>query len=388
MRKQKNTEYIAIAVAGKDRRGIIARISRTLADNNVNIIDIEQSVLHGIFSMFLVGELRGEKTELKKLNDEIKKIAEELCLDITIEKLEKYEKKEKKLYDIVVIAKDRVGIVRDIATILYEFGINIEKTSLTARGDLISVEFVGDFYGKNIEKLGKEIKKRAEEKGLDVVIAGHAKFRREKKLVVFDMDSTVVEQEIINAIAELAGVGNEVREITERAMKGEIDFKEALKQRVKLLKGIKIEDLERIANTITLTPGIEELIQALKSMGYKLALVTGGFTYFAEKIAEKLGFDYFYGNELVIEDGIVTGELKEPIIDAEAKGRIINELAEKEKISSENIIAIGDGANDKIMIKNAGLGIAFNAKEALKKISDGSISKENIMGILNLLRRE
>ena len=381
--------YIAIAIAGKDRKGIIARISSILAANNVNIVDIEQSVLHGIFSMFLVGEVKdSEEEKLEKIEKEIKKAASELGLEASIEKLEKYEKKEKKLYNVAVIAKDRVGIVRDIATILYELGINIEKTSLTARGDLISVEFICDFYGKDIEKLSRDIKKRAEEKGLDAVIAEHSKFRREKKLVVFDMDSTVVEQEIINAIAELAGVEKEVREITERAMRGEIDFKEALKQRVRFLKGIKLRDLEKVAESITLTPGIEELTEALKNMGYKLALVTGGFTYFAEKIAEKLGFDYFYGNELVIENGIVTGEIKEPIIDAEAKGRIIRELAEREKISSENIIAIGDGANDKIMIKNAGLGIAFNAKEALKSISDGSISKENIMGILNLLKKE
>jgi len=372
---------------GKDRKGIIAGISNELAKNGVNIIDIQQNVLHGMFSMFMVAEIKGPDLTLVKIKKILRK--KEKALEIGVEKLgEHRKKKEKELYVIVVLARDRVGIVADISSILFELGINIEKTSLTARGDLISIEFVADFYGLDAEKVKEEIKRRAERVGLDVIISKYSSFRREKKLVVFDMDSTVVEQEIIDAIAKEAGVEKEVKEITAKAMRGEMEFKDALKQRVRLLKGMRVETLESIAGSISLTPGIEELMDSLKAMSYKTALVTGGFTYFANRIGEKLKFDYVFGNELVIENGVLTGEVKEPIIDAEAKGRIIIELAKKENISRDNIVAIGDGANDRIMIKNAGLGIAFNAKELLKKISDGTLSRQNILGVLNILKRD
>jgi phosphoserine phosphatase len=169
-------------------------------------------------------------------------------------------------------------------------------------------------------------------------------------------------------------------------MNGEIDFKEALKERVKLLKGLPVEVLEKIYSEIKLTEGAKELIQSLKASGYKVALVSGGFTYFTEKLKNELGLDYAFGNELEIENGKLTGRIKGRIIDAEEKARIIEELARKEGISKENIVAVGDGANDRIMIKNAGLGIAFNAKKALKEVADGTLSKENLIGLASVLK--
>jgi len=177
-----------------------------------------------------------------------------------------------------------------------------------------------------------------------------------------------------------------VKEITRKAMEGKMSFKEALIERVKLLKGLPVEVLEKIYNQIELTEGARELIQSLKRAGYKVALVSGGFTYFTEKLKKELGFDYAFGNELEIKDGKLTGRIKGRIIDAEEKGRIIEELAKKEGISKENIVAVGDGANDKIMIENAGLGIAFNAKEILKEVADGTLSKENLIGLASILK--
>jgi phosphoserine phosphatase len=180
----------------------------------------------------------------------------------------------------------------------------------------------------------------------------------------------------------------EVKGITEKAMKGDLEFKRALKDRVRLLSGMSVDVLEDIAENLTLTPGTEELLSTLKSMGYKTALISGGFTFFTDRLKDRLNFDYSFANKLEIEDGRLTGRLRGPIIDAEGKGRIIQKLAQKENITTENIVAVGDGANDQIMIKNAGLGIAFNAKDLLKKISDGSISKTNIAGLLNVLGGE
>jgi phosphoserine phosphatase len=199
------------------------------------------------------------------------------------------------------------------------------------------------------------------------------------------MDMTIVDYEIINKLASFVGVDDEVKSITERAMLGEMDFEQSLRQRVRLLKGTPISTLETIARNLQLTPGSEELIHHLKQMGYKIALISGGFTYFTDVLKERLGFDYAFANQLEIVDGVLTGAIIGEVIDAEAKGSIVKRLADLENISPENVVAVGDGANDCLMIQNAGLGVAFNAKEILKKVSDGSISRENLLGLLNVL---
>ena len=204
-------------------------------------------------------------------------------------------------------------------------------------------------------------------------------------MIVFDMDMTIVDYEIINKLASFVGVDDEVKSITERAMLGEMDFEQSLRQRVRLLKGTPISTLETIARNLQLTPGSEELIHHLKQMGYKIALISGGFTYFTDVLKERLGFDYAFANQLEIVDGVLTGAIIGEVIDAEAKGSIVKRLADLENISPENVVAVGDGANDCLMIQNAGLGVAFNAKEILKKVSDGSISRENLLGLLNVL---
>jgi len=211
-------------------------------------------------------------------------------------------------------------------------------------------------------------------------------FRREKRLIVFDMDSTLVDAEIIDELAKEAGVDKEVAQLTERAMNGEISFKEALEERVRLLKGLPVEVLENIYSRIKLTEGAKELVRSLKEAGYKVAVVSGGFSYFTDRLKEELGLDYAFGNELEIKDGRLTGRIKGRIIDAREKARIVEEIARKEGISPENVVAVGDGANDRLMIERAGLGIAFNAKEILKDVADGSISKENLVGLASVLK--
>jgi phosphoserine phosphatase len=209
---------------------------------------------------------------------------------------------------------------------------------------------------------------------------------KEKRLVVFDLDSTLIETEIIDELAKEAGVEKEVQELTRKAMNGEFSFREALEQRIKLLKGLPVEVLERIYSKIEFTEGARELISALKRAGYKVALVSGSFTYFTNRIKEELGLDYAFGNELEIVDGKLTGRIKGRIIDAQEKAKIIEEIAKREGISMDKVVAVGDGANDKIMIEKAGLGIAFNAKQVLKEIADGSISKENLIGLAGILK--
>ncbi|MCQ4153091.1 MAG: phosphoserine phosphatase SerB [Archaeoglobi archaeon] len=373
---------IAISVHGEDRPGLVHAVSKVLASCNANIVDIEQTVLQGIFAMFIVAEAG----DLDCVEKKMQKLMEEFGVKITLSSFDRKKAKEKKLYVINVIGKDRIGIVRDITGVLLNFGINIERTSLTARDKLISIEFLVDIGNADITKLRKELLKEGEKLGLDIVIQDYQIASKEKRLIVFDLDSTLIEAEIIDELAKEAGVEKEVKELTRRAMNGEMSFKEALQERVKLLKGLPVEVLERIYSRIEFTEGAKELISALKRAGYKIAVVSGSFTYFTNKIKEELGIDYAFGNELEIVDGKLTGRVVGRIIDAEEKARIVEEIAKKEEIKIENVVAVGDGANDRIMIEKAGLGIAFNAKEVLKEIADGSISKSNLIGLASVLK--
>jgi phosphoserine phosphatase len=377
-------KLIAIAVFGEDKPGIIHAISGVLAENSVNIVDIEQTVIQGLFVMFIVGDVE-KCDDIVGLKQKLNRKAEEIGLKIQISPFERRRLDEKNLYTLTVLGKDRIGIVHAITQILYKHGINIERTSLTARDNLISIEFLVDLRNSDPTVVKKRLKEEVENFGLDIVIRPFSEFKKEKRLIVFDMDSTIVDAEIIVELAKAAGVEDEVEELTKKAMNGEMSFEEALRERVKLLRGLPVQVLEKIYNEIRLTEGAKELIQNLKKSGYKVALVSGGFTYFTEKLKRELELDYAFGNELEMKNGKLTGRLKGKIIDSEEKARIIDELARIEGVSKENVVAVGDGANDKIMIENAGLGIAFNAKEALKEVADGTISKDNLIGLASIL---
>ncbi|MDI9642786.1 MAG: phosphoserine phosphatase SerB [Archaeoglobales archaeon] len=373
---------IALSIHGEDKPGLVYAVSKALASCNANIVDIEQTVLQGIFAMFIVAEAG----DLECVEKRLVKLSTDLGIKITISPFERKKSKEKNLYVINVLGKDRVGIVRDITEVLLKFGINIERTSLTARDKLISIEFIVDVGSADLSKLKRELLKEGEKIGLDIVVQEYESAVREKRLIVFDLDSTLIDAEIIDELAREAGVEKEVKELTKKAMNGEMSFKEALQERIKLLKGLPVEVLEKIYSRVEFTEGAKELISALKRAGYKIAVVSGSFTYFTNRIKEELGLDYAFGNELEILDGRLTGNIKGRIIDAEEKARIVEEIARKEGISTDKVVAVGDGANDRLMIEKAGLGIAFNAKKVLKEIADGNISKNNLIGLASVLK--
>ncbi|RLI91620.1 MAG: phosphoserine phosphatase SerB [Candidatus Altiarchaeales archaeon] len=380
-------DLLVITILGEDRPGLVAKISGALAKENVNIVDIEQSVIRNLFSMFMIVDLSTSEINDQKLNDILYSLAQELKLKLEIHPYESKEVEEakKKLYNIKVIGKDKPGIVAAISSVLAERNVNIERIKMLSRGELIVMEMIIDIKANDPNELRRALIKIADEIAVDIIFQSEEKAKTRKKLIVFDMDSTLVDAEIIDELAKAAGVENVVKDITARGMRGEIDFKEALKERVKLLKGLPIEVLEEIRDNLVLTPGCEELVRTLKAMGYKLALISGGFTFFTDALKERLGFDYAFANKLVIKDGKLTGEIEGEIIDSKKKAEILEEIAKKENISKDEIVAIGDGANDRIMLENAGLGIAFNAKEILKKVADGKLTKENLMGILYCL---
>jgi phosphoserine phosphatase len=253
---------------------------------------------------------------------------------------------------------------------------------MIARGELLAMELSVDSKNVPLAELRKLMEKTGEQIGVDIIVQPEDASRFRRRLVVFDMDGTIVDQEIIDELAKAAGVGTQVSELTAKGMRGEMDFKDSLRLRVAMLRGLPEPVLRKIREEMRLTPGTEELITVLKEMGYKVALISGGFTYFTDALKARLGFDYAYGNELVIRNGKVTGEVRGEIIDSKRKAAIMVELAEKENIAQADIVAVGDGANDRIMLQNAGLGIAFNAKDVLKKVADGSITKNNMKGLL------
>jgi phosphoserine phosphatase len=220
---------------------------------------------------------------------------------------------------------------------------------------------------------------------IDIAFQEDNMFRRNRRLVVFDMDSTLIEAEVIDELAKAAGVGEQVAAITERAMSGELDFTESFKARLALLKGLDENVLEDIASNLKLTEGAETLVATLKRLGYKTAILSGGFDYFGRYLQAKLGIDYVFANELEIEHGKVTGNVVGVVVDGERKAALLQDIARREHISLEQSIAVGDGANDLPMLRIAGLGIAFRAKAIVKKSARQSISTLGLDGILYLL---
>ena len=380
-----------ITVQGLDRPGLVAGISEILANANVNLVDVDQTVIRKLFAMFMIADFTNSNKEFERIREDLSKKAKELGMKVSIEPYvfdESLRKKEERsLILLTIIGKDRPGIVARFSRICADNNVNVERTRMIARGETIALEMLVNIEGLRIDfdKFKNLLHKAGLDLNLSVIIQRQNIYYRAKKLIVFDLDTTFIQQEIINEIAKMAHVDRQVEEITKRAMKGEIDFKQALRERVKLLKGLPISSLNSILKEIKLTKGVEELLSVLKELGCKIAIVTGSFSYFTNKIKEKFDLDYAFANELMIKDGMLTGEIKEPILDAEMKRRLIQDLIKKEGIKREEVIAVGDGANDRFMLMEAGLGIAFDAQEILRKVADGVITKDNLRGLIYCL---
>jgi phosphoserine phosphatase len=379
------SKLVTVSAIGQDKPGLVSKLTNVIADVNANIVDVEETVLRGLFAMFMIVDIGLATVSANELKKRLIKRGAEVGLQVTLEPyLEGRRKSEKDLALITILGKDRPGIVAKTSTLLGNYNINIEKIRMVARGEIIAMEMLVDLSDLKspLEEARMELQNLCENMCAGVILQKENVYQKSKKLVVFDMDSTLVDEETIDEIAKAAGVGEQVKEITKRAMDGKIDFVEAVRERVKLLTGLKVEHLEEIAENMHLTPGAEELIRSLKSMGYKIALISGGFTYFTDRLKEKLGLDYAFGNKLIIKNGALTGEVEEPIIDGQKKADIIQWISEIEGISKDEIVAVGDGANDRFMLSNAGLSIAFNAKKVLKQVADGVIDQKNLLSIL------
>lgn len=385
----KEEDIYVISVIGEDKVGIVSKVTQFLFKKGLNIVDIEQTVVHSQFTMVLLVQSLCAHFLWSQVRIGLNRLARKLDIQITMTSLREFKglrlADAKKTYVFTILGADRPGIVAAFSSLLTKHRCNIERIKMIARGELLAMEMWVDLREADFSLLRGALSEVAGGVGVDIIAQPEQTFKKRKKVIVFDMDSTIVDGEIIDEMAKLAGVGKRVATITEKGMQGKIDYGESLLTRVSLLKGLRVDSLEPFAGTLKLTKGSEELIAALKEMGFKVALISGGFSYFTDILKKRLGFDYAFGNQLEIKRDRLTGRIRGRIIDARRKAEIMDEICRKEGITRDEVVAVGDGSNDRIMLANAGLGIAFNAKEILKKVANGAITRDHMKGVLYCL---
>ncbi|WP_415893315.1 phosphoserine phosphatase SerB [Neptuniibacter sp. PT8_73] len=394
-------EIILLNISGEDKPGVTSAITNILAQFEINILDIGQAVIHDTLSLGILIEVPKSAESSPLLRDILFK-AHELNMNIRFQPVEEgnYEQwveGQGKSRHIITLLSRKLSSkhIARVTEIAASHGLNIDninrlsgRISLDETSDQTKacVEFSVRGAPADAEKLKAEFLHTASDLDVDIAFQEDNIYRRNRRLVVFDMDSTLIEAEVIDELAKEAGVGDQVSEITEAAMRGEIDFNESFKRRMALLKGLDVSVLDQIAERLPMTEGAEELVSNLKALGFKTAILSGGFNYFASHLQKKLGFDYVYANELDIDaDGKVTGEVKGTVVNGERKAELLREIAEKEGVSLEQTIAVGDGANDLPMLSIAGLGIAFRAKPLVRESAKQAISTLGLDGILYLI---
>ncbi len=392
------TELVLINISGEDKPGLTAAINELLAEFDIDILDIGQAVIHNHLSLGILINIPGHSEPVLK---EVLFKAHALGVNI------KFSAVDEASYDdwvglqgrsrfILTLLARRIKAthIAQVARVIADNDLNIDNiVRLSGRVPLMHpeaktkacVEFSLKGELRDNAAFRAQLMNVCSELDIDIAVQEDGLFRRNRRLVCFDMDSTLISTEVIDELARLKGVGEQVSAVTERAMLGELDFKTSLRQRVALLEGLPESSLKQVADNLPLMEGVEHLFAVLKQLGYKTAILSGGFTYFGEVLQARFGVDYVYANELEIVDGKLTGQVIEPIVDAERKALLLKMLAKQENIVLDQVIAVGDGANDLAMLAVAGLGIAFHAKPIVKKNAEQAISHLGLDSILYLM---
>ncbi len=394
------TEIILINITGKDRPGLLTRITGVLAEHDLTVLDIGQAVIHDYISLGILVEIPDPQHASSMIKD-LLFTAHEMGIEVrfrptSIEDYENWVHEQGKSRHIITLLGRKLSAaqISQVAAICTANHLNIDViTRLTGRPSLLNpaqmpkacVQLTVSGHLTDEAAMRVQLLPLSMEIGVDISFHADDIYRRNRRLVVFDMDSTLIQAEVIDELAKEAGVGEEVAAITAAAMRGEIDFRQSLTRRVALLAGLPTSALETVAARLRLTEGAELVTSTLKRLGYRIGIISGGFDYFGRRLQSQLGFDYMHANQLEIADDHLTGRVLGEIIDGPRKAALLREIAAAEGLRLEQTIAVGDGANDLPMLSIAGLGVAFHAKPVVRQQATSAISDMGLDGLLFLI---
>jgi phosphoserine phosphatase len=392
MTEEANTRVV-VTVTGADVVGVAAALTEVVADNAATLVDIEQVVVQGQLTLCLLIDVDSRAARGEPVLKDLLFKAKSLGMDLRFDVVDPAGTStacgpEGTRYAVTAIGDglDARG-VHVLTSALAEHGANIEAIRRLSRASLTSLEITACLAGgpEEVHALRAALVKVAMERDFDVAVQRERVIRRSKRLIVFDMDSTLIQMECIDELARLHGVVDRVAGITARAMAGELDFEASLKERVGLLRGLDAKRAFALAEDLPITEGAREMLAVLRTLGYRTGVISGGFSFAADRLKAELELDYAYANELEVEGGVLTGRLVGTIVGPARKAELLREIAQNEKIAVEQTIAVGDGANDLPMLEAAGLGIAFHPKPKLREAADTSVSRGGLDRILYLL---
>ncbi|HVL98899.1 MAG TPA: phosphoserine phosphatase SerB [Egibacteraceae bacterium] len=373
---------LLLTVSGRDRPGLTSALCEELARCGARILDMEQVVIRERLTLGILVSLGGDEDATCQA---VAERAASMGVNVEFEPMAaRRPRTEAPRHYVTILGQPlRAGAIAAITGRLARLGANIERIVRLARYPILAFELL--VSGGDPERLRADLAVEAAAQHVDVAVQPATLYRRAKRLIVMDVDSTLVQGEVIEALAASAGCAGRVREITARAMAGDLDFEQSLRERVALLEGLPVGALDEVRDHLVLTPGARTLLRTLKRLGYVTAIVSGGFTHITDDLKARLHLDYAAGNSLEVVDGRLTGRLLGPVIDRAAKADRLEAFAADAGIPLSQTVAVGDGANDLDMLTRAGLGIAFNAKPAVRKAADTAVSVPYLDAILFLL---
>jgi phosphoserine phosphatase len=387
-------DFVVVTVSGRDRPGITAAFARVLVEHGVEIADIDQATLQDFLALTFLLDVSGEDARRDTVLKDLLFEAHRMGMNLEFQLLSERELRRMRERNLLVVTYfGNTSAMAGIAGVIADEGGNIVKIgNLQGRaGDALPwraecVELLVSVAGNGaVSRLKERLIGVSHELGVDVAIQRFDTYRKGKRIVFFDMDMTLLDMELIDEMAAVAGVRDEVSRVTQRAIRGDIDFEESLRQRVALLKGLDRAALEEIRSVIRYSEGVDILVATLKRLGYALGVVSGGFQFFADHVMNELGLDFAYANELEFKGDTLTGRVAGKVVDDAEKAKIVNRVTAQRGILLDQAVAIGDGANDRLMLGQAGLGIAYNASRRLERSAGSKLARNKLKNILYIL---